>query len=377
MAVYITLPVNNLKWDDIRDTLNSNGGNVTNNVSTAFQNTANINMWSKHKPVTLSSDFPNVNSEWWKGDDNTCNVVVPIHQLQQTDNVLNFFNKFDNGSLIYRYKVISNNKYRLGDFAGYYKNATHNVVKVDVPTEIKDNLGAAISVQWGFNDNSLRLDDIGVVDGVGGLTYIRNWYLGIVAKWNTGTYGILTESNPCDMSQTVSTFRIEKIKGGLDRFGQTVEVIPILSEASTHGEFVDIIGGRIIPLPTMAKYIIKSVQRVWANVSYSGESLTRYGGTYQVRFNINWSNATTIPSYISASVRIAACTEQGQPLGAFVDFTDFQAQINSANSSGSYLNSFSETSLQGFTNSNCYGVLVSISFDQNTSPKSFQFKIKK
>ena len=36
MAVYNILPTTNLKWDDIRDTLNAGGGSVTNVVSTAF-----------------------------------------------------------------------------------------------------------------------------------------------------------------------------------------------------------------------------------------------------------------------------------------------------------------------------------------------------
>ena len=58
MAVYAYLPTTNLKWDDIRDTLNANGGTVTNDVSTAFQTTANINKWSKHKPVKSLILFP-------------------------------------------------------------------------------------------------------------------------------------------------------------------------------------------------------------------------------------------------------------------------------------------------------------------------------
>lgn len=53
MAVYEILPATNLKWDDIRDTLNANGGNVNNMAITAFQSGANIQRWAKYKPVVL------------------------------------------------------------------------------------------------------------------------------------------------------------------------------------------------------------------------------------------------------------------------------------------------------------------------------------
>lgn len=58
MAVYEILPTTNLKWDDIRDTLNANGGNVNNSAVTAFQSSANINKWSKYKAVRLNENFP-------------------------------------------------------------------------------------------------------------------------------------------------------------------------------------------------------------------------------------------------------------------------------------------------------------------------------
>lgn len=57
MAVLETLPSVNLKWDDIRDTLNAGGGSVTNVVSTAFLE-KNINIFSFYKPHHGIYDFP-------------------------------------------------------------------------------------------------------------------------------------------------------------------------------------------------------------------------------------------------------------------------------------------------------------------------------
>lgn len=58
MAVYSdVLPTTDLKYEDIRDTLNANGGSVNNDVSTAFKTSSGINVWSKHKPVPLNTNF--------------------------------------------------------------------------------------------------------------------------------------------------------------------------------------------------------------------------------------------------------------------------------------------------------------------------------
>ena len=45
MAVYNILPSTNLKTEDIRDTLNANGGSVSNDCLTFFTDAANIRMW--------------------------------------------------------------------------------------------------------------------------------------------------------------------------------------------------------------------------------------------------------------------------------------------------------------------------------------------
>ena len=75
--VYDVLPTTNLKYDDVRDTLNSAGGSVNNIMSSLFTEAANIDVWSKRKPVRLNVDFcqdfdssaPNYNATWEINDD--------------------------------------------------------------------------------------------------------------------------------------------------------------------------------------------------------------------------------------------------------------------------------------------------------------------
>ena len=44
----------NLKASEIRDALSEGGGLVDNNASSFFKADANVNIWSKYKPVTVS-----------------------------------------------------------------------------------------------------------------------------------------------------------------------------------------------------------------------------------------------------------------------------------------------------------------------------------
>ena len=56
MAVHSILPNTNVSFNDIRDTLNANGGSVTNDAITAFQSRANMNVYSKSRPGYWHAD---------------------------------------------------------------------------------------------------------------------------------------------------------------------------------------------------------------------------------------------------------------------------------------------------------------------------------
>lgn len=64
MAVYDILPDTNVKQEDIRDTLNDYGGDVTNDATTYFTTDAAINMWSRFKPVWYKGDFIDIKTAY-------------------------------------------------------------------------------------------------------------------------------------------------------------------------------------------------------------------------------------------------------------------------------------------------------------------------
>lgn len=113
------LPKTNLKADDIRDTLNANGGSVTNDHLTFFKASAKINRWSKWKPIHIpNADFVDDESrfaayDWgisipWVVND----LTAAFNGCSESDYALNLP------------KGGSSSPYRLGDFRGYRADAT-------------------------------------------------------------------------------------------------------------------------------------------------------------------------------------------------------------------------------------------------------------
>ena len=75
MAVYDILPKTNLKQEDIRDTLNAYGASVGEYGPEYFSEDANLNMWSRYKPLRISADFINLfDDDRWKGTDGQCGI---------------------------------------------------------------------------------------------------------------------------------------------------------------------------------------------------------------------------------------------------------------------------------------------------------------
>lgn len=134
--VHDVLPTTNLTYDDIRDTLNSAGGFVNNDVASAFKGTANINKWSRHKPVRLAVNFcqdfdssaPNYDADWWKGTSRTFGLKIPYLSAttRLNDAAYKIINHMPGMPPNYIYELPrggENEPLRIGDFAGYRKDA--------------------------------------------------------------------------------------------------------------------------------------------------------------------------------------------------------------------------------------------------------------
>lgn len=116
MAVYDILPTENLRYDDIRDTLNANGGSVSNVVGTAFAEGANINKWAKYKPVAYPQPFTDNYPDWWKGFNGLCGISN--FGFSNVKQILTYYK--DNNFWVYTPPQGGEDEpFRLGDFRGY------------------------------------------------------------------------------------------------------------------------------------------------------------------------------------------------------------------------------------------------------------------
>lgn len=96
---------------------------------------ANINKWSKYKPVSAKSIIPQDNI--WKGDDGKCGIEI-IKYNSLIDLKIGYDNKTD----MYKYIHPSGgtlSPYRLTDFNGYNHEAKNPIKNVEAQDSIKSN----------------------------------------------------------------------------------------------------------------------------------------------------------------------------------------------------------------------------------------------
>lgn len=218
MAVYDIIPTNNVKFDDIRDTLNSKGGSVTNDTRTAFKTNSGIDKWSKKKPVRLQVDFcqdfnsglPNYYPNWWKAYDGNCGMTIPIY-TSMGDSSQGFIHDIINKNFAWTYTPptgTSAQPMRLGDFLGYNRNAINPISEpLEKITAYKDidgylnfNFDMAVAPN---HPSNLTLQDI----AVNGVT-LDNYYLGMIMWRTTGLSTIIaTSTNKIGTSELSMKFK--------------------------------------------------------------------------------------------------------------------------------------------------------------------------
>lgn len=212
--VYDILPTTNLKYDDVRDTLASAGGSVNNTMSSLFQTAANIDKWSKYKPVTFSKDFPSADDKWYAGDDGKCGLilnesVVDINQNYQKNAFENIRRSY-NDTTQWKYTGVTNSKLRLGDFRGYTKKAIcpfvtfylkgqNNRIPYNSNQVITEYEMFTLDLEGGdkLPENNLRISDFEYKYYDGAWNYFRDAKLGAII--------LIGDADPFDTSTNWDT----------------------------------------------------------------------------------------------------------------------------------------------------------------------------
>ena len=147
MALNKILPKINLRYNYIRDTLNMDGGSVTNDFESAFQEAANINPWSKYKPFNCNRAYIGTTDEQLQLLKQEKIAFIPVEENRETTiyyrygvAVLQVQSVYD-PSLLYGLVLKHGGKgylydrptggvsspYRIGDFRLYYPMAINPV----------------------------------------------------------------------------------------------------------------------------------------------------------------------------------------------------------------------------------------------------------
>lgn len=144
--VYDLIPEINVKAEDIRDTLNANGGSVSNDLLTFFSTSAKVNKWARYKPEDYEKDFDLTDDERFTNHyglsmtgyaslfGNHQKVSVTDGKIDISEDTTGFLYKLCKGTLGQFDYILpkggEDSPYRLGDFRGYNPNAVNPLPQV-------------------------------------------------------------------------------------------------------------------------------------------------------------------------------------------------------------------------------------------------------
>lgn len=324
-----------------------------------------VNMWAKYKPVPY--DFTdNRPTEWWRGQTRECGIKVDYQQIGSETLLRQVRQKIIDGYEFFKPMRPSggtNEPFRLGDFAGYNSNATHNVVYIQVPPSVSWNNGSGIdnaaritmAVQWKHDNSMLSLSDLRVN---GGVFNLAEWYLGAICNLPSDQNSARIVTNDTPLADVENVDWIEFNVGGT---GVTT-LYPVICQqsATTLNTYL---GGYVIPLPNLDNYECQVIQSQRAQLSFNStkSKVDNLTSEYRITFSVTYTDVATIPTDIPGRFKVALATQYGQPLSDFVEISgEYSIVINAAN--GTYtFNSFvvNKSSFNySTTDSNVKGLLV-------------------
>lgn len=247
----------------VRDVLNAAGGNVTNDCLTFFQGRANLNKWSKYKPVINQSivriddsAFKNANYGIW---DTPYWIRLASMKTGFIDKTTLPENMQAWPSEYWRYFSLEGNYVkRCSDFINYSTGAVSPITVV-TGNEItyKSDKVATIIFGMGAIDNlTLKISDLGIMGSGGSVTHwFSNMYLGICLFNGSVTYFMTQTTKTTELPSLGNHFRIPNA----DTLQGTYTVFAFISNrAITSLQTADSVVGIYAPIPgTTSQITIK------------------------------------------------------------------------------------------------------------------------
>ena len=179
-----------LKAVDIRDTLNEYNGKVSNKTTSFFKPEANINRWSKHKPIVNGKLFLPFDDEAWSKQTGTIPTVSMQSNLQHQGALAEVWAGCSEDAW-FEYAPPTggtSQPLRMGDFRGYRADATSPFKSFSSnSTEIEPTNGTAtfyLNMRYYLNDELAQAD--GGMLSLGDIALQNNdydYYMLLVARF--------------------------------------------------------------------------------------------------------------------------------------------------------------------------------------------------
>lgn len=349
------LPKNNISIMDVRNAL----GYPSMDLGTLCT-CNNVNMWAKYKPVryNFTTSRP---SNWWKGQNGDCGMTINYYSVANSTNIQTLINKIKANESCFTYNKPRGGvtePYRLGDFAGYNSNATHNVAQISVPDSIsKDSqtgsANCSVAVQWIHDESMLSLTDMATNDNV---YKLADWYLGaLVVMPRDSTLRVVSNTTKLADMNNVDVLKFQV--GGLG----TMKLYPVICSVSTDSKLNTGAGGYAIPLPLAKEIEVQCVDKHKSELAFDNSSSVRLlNGSYIINFNIKYTEVQHIPDSINGYVYVCTVTQNNQPIGAWYRVEGTYTISLTAASGVAKLPVFSisDFNLEGINDPNCKGLMV-------------------
>ena len=215
----------NVKWSEIRDVLNKNGGSVSNKAEDAFKVSSKYQKWARWKPTKYNIDFHpsarfNKDEMWHAAEDHYFGIKAP--KIYSSDDIDTEIENYDDLWVINppvgKIEVTNNEfnpsePFRLGDFAGHDIESRHPIKYTSGADKIKYVEGAEYDMVFHcvFNNNNytdwLDITDFGRgVDGdILGDNFSSYYFGGIFINMDNGFISVVTRNNTVDNTSVDST----------------------------------------------------------------------------------------------------------------------------------------------------------------------------
>lgn len=288
----------NILMSTVRDTLNEAGGSVGNELKSFFSTNANLNKWSKFKPVIYTNQPFLDDERRWKGDSGLCGFIESSIVFSSADTLVTAYK--NKNTFVYDIPQGGTTEpMRLGDFRGYCTDSQAPIWDFYINGAFTDSNTSSIDCELVTNSPDtnieLLLSDISPKGA-----NAANWYFGVIFELNTGTLIVKSSTTSIGSSPSFSTAaRIFSVtKSDLGTFS-SFKAYPCLCQYTnaSHGYIMALpcaaAGGDLSSGGVSGEVIIQQAAVAWVGNTYyyTGVRLT-FAGVLGYAKSLEGYNAT-------------------------------------------------------------------------------------